>query len=108
MPPNKNAKKETQQRSNEHPQEHSLREILEEMLGFSGMELRQELWRYGHDIYPFVMSLMLGGHKPMPPDLEATLRLIAAQHLAGGPRSQEQADQYIEWLLSDDEDDESF
>lgn len=58
-------------------------------------------------VMTFIISFMLRGHRPMPPDLEATLRLIAAQHLAGGPRSQEQADQMIEWWLSDDEDDES-
>jgi hypothetical protein len=64
-----------------NPNEHPLKEILERAVGLSGMELRQELWRYGHNVFPGRLDFMLSGIEPMPPDLEAALRRIAAEHL---------------------------
>ena len=86
------------------PTKHPLKEILERAVGLSGMELRQELWRYGHNVYPGKLDLMLSGHVAMPPDLEAALRRIAAEHLEQHPLSQEQADRLIEGWLHGDED----
>ena len=87
--------------------EHPLREILEGFLAFSEMELRQELWRFGQNVFPSSIFFMLRGHEPMPPDIEAALRRIAAEHIEGRPLTQEQADRLIEWWLRGDEDEPS-
>ena len=86
------------------PQNHPLRDLLESALGLSGMELRQEFWRYGHNVYPAKLDFMLSGIEPMPPDIEAALRRIAAEHLEQRPLSQEQADRLIAWWLRGAED----
>ena len=82
-------------KQNEYP----LKEILEGFLGFSGMELRQELWRHGYNLFPGRIGFMLSGIEPMPPDIEAALRRIAAEHIEQRPLTQEQADRLIEWWL---------
>jgi hypothetical protein len=89
------------------PQKHPLRDLLENALGLSGMELRQELWRYGHNVFPGKLDFMLRGIEPMPPDIEAALRRIAAEHLEQRPLTQEQADRLIEWWLRGDVDEPS-
>jgi hypothetical protein len=88
----------------EQSREHPLKDILEGALGLSGMDLRQELWRYGHNVFPGRLNLMLNGHEPMPLDIEAALRRIAAEHLEQRTLTQEQADRLIEWWLHGDED----
>ena len=88
----------------EQSKEHPLKDILEGALGLSGMELRQELWRYGHNVFPGRLGFMLSGIEPMPLDIETALRRIAAEHLEGCPLTQEEADRLIEWWLHGDED----
>ena len=88
----------------EQSKEHPLKEILESALGLSGMELRQELWRYGHNVFPGKLDFMLSGDVAMPPGVEAALRRIAAEHLEQRTLTQEQADRLIEWWLHGDED----
>ncbi len=91
----------------EQSKDHPLKDILEGALGLSGMELRQELWRHGHNIFPSRLYLMLRGHEPMPEDVEAALRRIAAEHIEERPLTQEQADRVIEWWQRGDEDEPS-
>lgn len=88
------------QSSHEHP----LKDILNGAFGLSDLELRQELWRHGHNIFPSRLYFMLRGHEEMPPDIEAALRRIAAEHIEERPLTQEQADRVIEWWLRGDED----
>ncbi|MBW2580712.1 MAG: hypothetical protein JRD00_07180 [Deltaproteobacteria bacterium] len=88
----------------EQSREHPLKDILEGALGLSGMDLRQELRWLGHNVFPGKLGFMLSGIEPMPPDIEAALRRIAAEHLEGRPLTQEQADQVIEWWLRTDDD----
>jgi hypothetical protein len=88
----------------EQSKKHPLKEILESAVGFSGMELRQELWRYGHNVYPAKLDFMLSGIEPMPPDIEAALRRIAAEYIEQRTLTQGQADRLIEWWLHGDED----
>jgi len=87
-----------------NPNEHPLKEILESAVGLSGMELRQELRWLGHNVFPSRLDFMLSGIEPMPSDIEAALRLIAAEHLEQCTLPQEQADRLIEWWLHGDED----
>lgn len=87
-----------------NPNEHPLKEILERAVGLSGMELRQELRWHGHNVYPAELDFMLRGIEPMPPDLEAALRRIAAEHLEQCTLPQEEADRLIEGWLHGDED----
>ena len=87
-----------------NPNEHPLKDILEGAVGLSDMELRQELRWHGHNVYPAKLDFMLGGIVPMPPDIEAALRRIAAEHLEQRTLTQEQADRLIEWWLHGDED----
>jgi len=89
------------------PPKHPLKEILEDAVGLSGMELRQELWRYGYNVFPGKLDFMLSGIEPMPPDLEAALRRIAAEHLEQCTLPQEEADRLIEGWLHGDEDEPS-
>ena len=89
------------------PKEHPLKDILEGALDLSGMELRQELWRYGYNVFPGKLDFMLSGIVPMPPNIEAALRRIAAEHLEQCTLTQEQADRFIEWWLHGDEDEPS-
>ena len=91
----------------EQSREHALKDILEGALGLSGMDLRQELRWLGHNVFPGKLDFMLSGIEPMPPDLEAALRRIAAEHLEERSLTQEQADQLIEWWLHGDEDEPS-
>ena len=87
----------------EQSKEHPLKEILERAVGLSGMELRQELRWHGHNVYPAKLDFMLRGYEPMPPDLEAALRRIAAEHLEQCTLPQEEADRLIErWLHGDE------
>ncbi len=86
-----------------NPNEHPLKDILAGAVGLCGMELRQELWRYGHNVFPGKLDFMLSGYVAMPPDIEAALRRIAAEHLEQRPLTQEQADRLIEWWLHGDE-----
>ena len=88
----------------EQSREHPLKDILEGALGLSGMDLRQELRWHGHNVYPAKLDFMLSGIVPMPPDIEAALRRIAAEHLEQCTLTQEQADRLIEWWLHGDED----
>jgi len=88
----------------EQSREHPLKDILEGALGLSGMDLRQELRWLGHNVYPGRLDFMLSGIEPMPPDLEAALRRIGAEHLEQRSLTQEQADRLIEWWLHGDED----
>lgn len=88
----------------EQSKEHPLKEILESALGLSGMELRQELWRYGHNVFPGKLDFMLRGYEAMPSNIETALWRIAAEHLEQRPLTQEQADRLIEWWLCGDED----
>ena len=80
---------------------------MESALSLSGMELRQELWRYGHNVFPGKLDLMLSGYVAMPPEIETALRRIAAEHLEQRPLTQEQADKLIEWWLHGDENEPS-
>ena len=89
------------------PQKHPLKEILERAVGLSVMELRQELWRYGHNVYPGKLDLMLSGYEAMPPEIETALRRIAAEHLEQCTLPQEEADRLIEGWLHGDEDEPS-
>jgi hypothetical protein len=89
------------------PKEHPLKDILEGAVGLSGMELRQELRWLGHNVFPGRLDFMLSGYVAMPPDLEAALRRIAAEHLEQCTLTQEQADRLIEWWLHGDEDEPS-
>ena len=84
--------------------EHPLKMILERAVGLSKMELRQELWRYGHNAYPGKLDFMLSGYEAMPPEIEAALRRIAAEHLEQCTLPQEEADRLIEGWLHGDED----
>jgi len=88
----------------EQSRKHPLKDLLEGALGLSGMDLRQELWRYGHNVFPGKLGFMLSGIVPMPPNIEAALRRIAAEHLEQRPLTQRQADRLIEWWLHGDED----
>jgi hypothetical protein len=88
----------------EQSREHPLKDILEGALGLSGMDLRQELRWLEHNVFPGRLGFMLSGHEPMPQDIEAALRRIAAEHLEERPLTQEQADRVIEWWLHGDED----
>ena len=89
------------------PKEHPLKDILEGALGLSGMELRQELRWHGHNVYAAKLGFMLSGIVPMPPNIEAALRRITAEHLEQCTLTQEQADRLIEWWLHGDEDEPS-
>ena len=91
----------------EQSREHPLKDILEGALGLSGMDLRQELWRYGHNVFPGKLDFMLSGYVAMPPDIEAALRRIAAEHLEQCTLPQEEADRLIEGWLHGDEDEPS-
>lgn len=91
----------------EQSREHPLKDILKGALCLSGMELRQELWRHGHNIFPSRLYFMLRGHESMPQEVEAALRRIAAEHLEERPLTQEQADRLIEWWQRGDEDEPS-
>ena len=98
-----NAKKPSKVKPNQHP----LKEILDGALGFSEMQLRQELWRHGHNIFPSRLYFMLRGQEDMPPDVEASLRLVAAEHLEERPLTQEEADRVIEGWFRGDENEPS-
>jgi hypothetical protein len=87
--------------------EHPLKEILESAVGLSNAELRHELRWHGHNVYPAKLDFMLSGYVAMPPEIEAALRRIAAEHLEQRPLTQEQADRLIEWWLHGDEDEPS-
>lgn len=87
-----------------NPIEHPLKDTLERFFGLSDMELRWELWRLGHNVFPTRICFMLRGHEPMPQDVEAALRRIAAEHIEERPLTQEQADLLIEWWLRGDQD----
>jgi hypothetical protein len=87
--------------------EHPLKEILERAVGLSNAELRQELRWLGHNVFPGKLDFMLSGIEPMPPDLEAALRRIAAEHLEQCTLPQEEADRLIEGWLHGDEDEPS-
>jgi len=89
-----------EKRKNEHP----LQDILERFFGLSEMEIRWELWRLGHNVFPNKIYFMLRGHEPIPPEIESALRRIAAEHIEDRPLTQEQADRLIEWWLRGDED----
>jgi len=88
------------QRENEHP----LKDTLERFFGLSEMEIRWELWRLGHNVYPGRIFFLLRDHESMPPEIEAAFRRIAAEHIEERPLTQEQADRVIEWWLRGDED----
>ena len=90
-----------------NPNEHPLKDTLERFFALSGMELRWELWRLGHNVFPGRIYMMLRGHEPMPSDIEAALRRIAAEHIQERPLTQEQADRVIEWWLRGDQDEPS-
>jgi hypothetical protein len=79
-----------------NPNEHPLKKILEGAVGLSKTELRQELRWLGHNVFPGKLDFMLSGIEPMPPDIEAALRRIAAEHLEQRPLTQEQADLLID------------
>ena len=90
-------------RKNEHP----LKDTLERFFGLSEMELRWELWRLGHNVFPGRIYFMLRGHEPVAPEIEAALRRIAAEHIEERPLTQEQADRVVKWWLRGDEDEPS-
>ena len=84
--------------------EHPLKDTLERFFGLSEMELRWELWRLGHNVFPGRIYFMLRGHEPIPSEIEAALRRIAAEHIEERPLTQEEADLLIEWWLRGDQD----
>jgi hypothetical protein len=90
-------------RKDEHPLAHALKRFF----GLSEMEIRWELWRLGHNVYPGRILSMLRGHEPMPSEIEAALRRIAAEHIEERPLTQEQADLLIDWWLRGDQDEPS-
>jgi len=101
-----NAKKPSKVKPNQHP----LKEILEGALGFSEMQLRQELRWHGLNVFPGLLCLMLDGLEPMPEEIEKALRHIAAEYIEDRELSAGQVDEVIEEFLrtDDDGDDESF
>ncbi len=90
-------------KKNEHP----LKDTLERFFGLSEMEIRWELWRLGHNVYPGRIFFLLRDHESMPPEIEAALRRIAAEHIEERPLTQEEADLLIDWWLRGAEDEPS-
>ena len=89
--------------TNEHP----LKDTLERFFGLSEKEIRWELLRLGHNVFPGRIYFMLRGHEPIPSEIEAALLRIAAEHIEERPLTQEEADLLIEWWLRGDEDEPS-
>lgn len=90
------------------PMRHELYDLLKNFFGFTYPRLRWELRQRGHAVSASRLSLMLRGFEQVPPDLEVSLRHMAAEHIEDRPLCPEEVREVLAAWFNGSEDDEDF